>query len=115
MNPAIVAGLPSLDMLFPYVIVLSGIATGVLAVVGLFALSRRRSAPYLLVAVSLVLLAGRAVVGLLAFAGMVEVGLHNFVEHALDFLIAVLLIAAIFEARSPNRCSLGSWVDRQSD
>lgn len=116
MNP-VALGVGSLDVevLLPFVIALSGIATGVLAAVGLVALSRRRSPTYFLVATALSLLAVRAVVGLLAFAGVMDVGLHNFVEHGLDFVIAVLLIAAIFEARTPGRCSLGSTPDGQSE
>lgn len=116
MNPIVLGVGPfDVEVLLPFIIALSGIATGVLAVVGLVALSRRRSPPYFLVAVALTMLAVRAVVGLLAFAGLMDVGLHNFVEHGLDFVIAVLLIAAIFEARTPNRCSFGSTPEGQSE
>lgn len=90
-------------------IVLTGIASGVLAAVGLVALSRRRTTPYLLVALALVFLAAKAVVAGFYLGGFLDVSSHNFLEHALDFGVATLLIAAILEARNPYGCTLGRW------
>lgn len=90
-------------------IVLTGIASGVLATVGLVALSRRRTTPYLLVALALVFLAAKAAVAGFYLGGFLGGSSHNFFEHALDFGVATLLIAAIFEARNPYGCTLSRW------
>lgn len=90
-------------------IVLTGIASGVLATVGLVALSRRRTTPYLLVALALVFLAAKAVVAGFYLGGVLDMSSHDFLEHALDFGVATLLIAAVLEARNPYGCSLGRW------
>ncbi|MFB6093388.1 MAG: hypothetical protein ABEJ77_00405 [Halanaeroarchaeum sp.] len=85
-------------------ILLSGIASVALAVVGVMAFRRRRSPSYLLVATALIVLAVKAFVGGLTVAGLMEVRLHHLVEHGLDFLTALLLIGAIYAARSRHRC-----------
>lgn len=90
-------------------IVLTGIVSGVLAAVGLVALSRRRTTPYLLVALALVFLAAKALVAGFYLGGFLDVSSHNFIEHALDFGVATLLIAAIVEARNPYGCALARW------
>lgn len=97
------------------VVVLTAIATGVLAALGLVAVSRRQSTPYLLIAVALLFLLGKAVVALLALGGYVDFALHNVIEHAIDFVVATLLIAAIIEARSPLGCSLRRWVGQRAE
>jgi membrane associated rhomboid family serine protease len=91
------------------VVILSGIASGVLAAIALIALSRRRSVPYLLVAMALVALASKAVVGLASIGGYVDGTTHNLLEHGIDFVVATLLIAAIVEARHPEGCAIGKW------
>lgn len=97
------------------VVVLTVIATGLLAAVALIALSRRRSAPYLLVAMALVALASKAVVGLFALGGYMDAATHNLLEHGLDLVVAVLLIAAIVEARTPHGCWVGRWLGYGTD
>lgn len=96
-------------------VVLTAITTGILAALGLVAVSRRRSAPYLLIAVALLFLLGKAVVALLALGGYLDFGLHNLIEHAIDFAVATLLIAAIIEARNPFGCSLRRWVGHRAE
>ena len=91
------------------VVILTAISTGLLAAVALIALSRRRSAPYLLVAMALVALASKAV------GGYIDAGTHNLVEHGLDLLVATLLIAAIVEARYPHGCRVGQWLGYGTD
>ena len=97
------------------VVILTAIATGLLAAVALIALSRRRSAPYLLVAMALVALASKAVVALFTIGGYVDGATHNLVEHALDLIVATLLIAAIVEARYPHACRVGRWLGYGTD
>ncbi|MFW5919631.1 MAG: DUF7471 family protein [Halanaeroarchaeum sp.] len=89
-------------------VLLSGIVSAVLAVVGILAFYRRRSPSYLLVAAALVVLAAKAFVGGLTVAGLLGLRTHHVVEHGLDLLMALLLIGAIYVARSQHRCRLNS-------
>lgn len=97
------------------VVILTAITTGLLAAVALIALSRRRSAPYLLVAMALVALASKAVVGLFAIGGYMDGTTHNLLEHGLDLVVGTLLIAAIVEARTPHGCWVGRWLGYGTD
>lgn len=85
-------------------VVLSGIVSLALAIIGIQAFRRRRSLSYLLVAAALVVLAMKAFVGGLTVVGVVGLGPHHVIEHGLDLLMAMLLIAAIYAARSRHRC-----------
>jgi heme A synthase len=87
-------------------VLLSGIVSVALAVVGILAFYRRRSPSYLLVAAALVVLAAKAFVGGLTVAGLLGLRLHHIVEHGLDLLMALLLIGAIYVARSQHRCGM---------
>lgn len=93
-NPIVVSAL----------ILLSGIASVALAVIGILAFRRRRSLSYLLVATALVVFAAKAFVGGLTIAGVLGFGSHHAVEHALDLLMALLLIGAIYAARGRHDC-----------
>lgn len=96
-------------------VILAGVTSGLLAVVALIALTRRQSPPYLLVAMALIALAGKAVVALFSIWGYVDVQTHNLAEHGLDVVVATLLIAAIVEARNPHECALGRWLGYEAD
>ena len=82
------------------ILLLAGIGTTVLFVLGVIAYRRRRSTPYLLITLALGALVVRTVVGLGTVLGAVPMGLHHLVEHGLDFLIAVLLLCAIYQSGS---------------
>ncbi len=97
------------------VVILTAIITGLLAAVALIALSRRRSAPYLLVAMALLALAAKAMVALVTIGGYIDGATHNLLEHSLDLVVAVLLIAAIVEARNPHGCAVGRWLEYGSE
>ena len=76
-------------------------AAGVTAV--LFGLSlvvayRRRRRRYLLVSATLAALLSRSLVGLLTLRGLLSPGSHHFFEHGLDAVIAVLLLAAVYDS-----------------
>lgn len=90
-------------------IFLSGIASVSLAVVAVLAFNRRRTPPYFFVASALVVLAAKAFVGGLTLAGMFELRTHHVIEHGLDFVMAVMLIGAVYVARSPHRCEKLDW------
>lgn len=118
---ATLAGIPSVfgggieePLAITVLILLSGIASVGLAVVGVLAFRRRRSPSYLLVATALIVLAAKAFVGGLTVAGLLGLRLHHLLEHGLDFLTAMLLIGAIYAARSGHRCRVtgDSWSDR---
>lgn len=85
-------------------VILSGIASLALAIIGIQAFRRRRSLSYLLVAAALVVLAIKAFMGGLTVIGIVSLGAHHVIEHGLDLLMALLLIGAIYAARSQHRC-----------
>ncbi|RJX51219.1 hypothetical protein DP106_03080 [Halonotius pteroides] len=76
-------------------------AAGVTAM--LFGLSlvvayRRRRRRYLLVSATLAALLSRSLVGLLTLRGLLSPGSHHFFEHGLDAVIAVLLLAAVYDS-----------------
>lgn len=74
--------------------------TAVVAGLAVAAFVRRRSRPYLLVALALLSLIARTVVGLAGYADMVGPTLHHQLEHALDVAMAALVIAAVYLVRA---------------
>ena len=82
------------------ILVLAGIGTTVLFLLGVVAYRRRRTTPYLLITLALGALVVRTVVGLGTVFEVVPMGLHHLVEHGLDFVIAVLLLLAISRSGS---------------
>ncbi len=90
-------------------IFLAGVGTTVLFTLGAIAYSQRRSVPYLLITLALGALVVRTIVGFGTALGYVPMGIHHLVEHGLDFLIASLLLAAIYRSGST------SWEERRID
>jgi membrane protein DedA with SNARE-associated domain len=84
------------------VIVLAVAGTTLLFLAGLVAYSRRQTRRYLLITVVLGLLVGRSVVGLGTVLGAVPMTAHHLVEHGFDFLIAVLILYAVYRS-GPER------------
>lgn len=82
------------------VLVLAGIGSLLLVGLALAALARRQSRSYLLVTLALATLLARTVVGGLAVKEAVPVGVHHMTEHSLDIVMAALLIAAVYCART---------------
>ena len=79
---------------------LAGLATATLAGLGLAAFLRRQSRSYLLVALALLALFARTVVAIAAMAGFLGDGSHHVFEHGLDTVMAALVVAAVYYARS---------------
>ena len=102
-------------LLLEVIVVLAAISSGILAIVGTITFARHRSIPYLLIALALVFLLVKAVVGMFSITGLVSVESHNLIEHALDLFIATLLLGAILEAKNPEGCRLGRWVGLGTD
>ena len=84
-------------------IVLAGLAAAVLVSLGLVAFSRRQSYSYLLVVLALGTLLCKALAGGFTIVGILPTDLHHTVEHGLDFVMALLLIAAVYYARTTPR------------
>lgn len=80
----------------------AGVGTGLLLVLGVAAFTRRGSRSYLLVVLALSALAARTAISLSAMFGPLPAGLHHFVEHALDAMVATFLLAAIYDARTTD-------------
>ena len=86
------------------VVVVAGIGTGILFLVSLIAYRRRRSSQYLLISVAVGALLARSVVGAGTVLGYVPMPVHHFLEHSLDFLIAALVLYAVY-AHAPGSVS----------
>lgn len=91
---------PQLAPVLVCVIALAVLGTAVLFVAGLVAYSRRRTLRYLLITVALGVLVVRSVTGLGTVLGLVPMTIHHLVEHGSDFLIAVLVLAAVYRSGS---------------
>ena len=83
------------------VIAIAGVGTGVLFAVSLVAYSRRRSRQFLLISVAVGALFARSVIGAGTVLGVVPMVYHHYIEHSLDFLIAALVLYAVY-AHAPG-------------
>lgn len=89
---------PQLAPVLVCVIALAVLGTAVLFVAGLVAYSRRRTLRYLLITIVLGILVVRSVTGLGTVLGLVPMTVHHLVEHGSDFLIAVLVLSAVYRS-----------------
>jgi len=78
------------------VVFVAGAGTGLLFLVSLVAYRRRRSAQYALISVAVGALLARSVVGAGTVLGVVPMPVHHFLEHSLDFLIAAVVLYAVY-------------------
>jgi len=78
------------------VVFVAGLGTGSLFVVSLVAYRRRRSAQYGLISVAVGALLARSVVGAGTVLGVVPMPVHHYLEHSLDFLIAAVVLYAVY-------------------
>lgn len=70
--------------------------TAIVAGLAVAAFVRRRSRPYLLVALALLSLVTRTAVGLVGYADVIGPTLHHQLEHGLDVAMSALVIAAVY-------------------
>jgi len=82
------------------VVVVAGLGTSVLFAVSLAAYRRRR-AQYRLIALAVGALLARSIVGAGTVLGVVPMPVHHLVAHSLDFLIAALVLYAVY-AHAPG-------------
>jgi hypothetical protein len=74
-------------------------SVGILAL-AVVALTRRQSWSYLLVTLAIGTLGLRVLLGVLMLFGLIDLGIHHLLEHVVDILMAILLLAAVYTARS---------------
>jgi len=83
----------------------AGVGTGLLFLVSVVAYRRRRSAQYALISVAVGALLTRSIVGAgTVLLGVVPMPVHHFLEHSLDFLIAAVVLYAVY-AYAPGTVS----------
>ncbi|QAU14137.1 hypothetical protein EKH57_16405 [Halorubrum sp. BOL3-1] len=78
------------------VVFVAGLGTGLLFLVSLVAYRRRQSAQYALISVAVGTLLARSIVGAGTVLGVVPMPVHHFVEHGFDFLIAAVVLYAVY-------------------
>lgn len=88
---------PSLALLG--VIILAGLGTGILFVGSVLAFLQRRELRYALIMVAVGALFFRSLVGAGTVYGHVPMTVHHIVEHSLDFLIAALVLYAVYRSK----------------
>lgn len=95
------------DAVLPGVLVLAGIASLLVVGLAIAAFAQRRSQSYLLIALALATLLVRTIVGGLTVNRLLPRGTHHTAEHALDVVMATLLVAAVYCARTADQPSGG--------
>jgi heme A synthase len=93
---------PGQTVMLIAVLGLSTLGTLALFFVAAVSTSRRRSRPYVLLTVAIGLLVLRSVVGLGTVLGAVPMVAHHLIEHGFDFLIALLVLSAIYSVAPPS-------------
>lgn len=84
------------SLLLWFVVGLASVGTTVLFLIGVIAYRRRRSFRYLLITVVLGVLVVRTCVGIGTLLGVIPMTVHHIVEHGFDFLMAALILYAIY-------------------
>jgi heme A synthase len=92
-------GLSGSEVALIPLLVFGGLASAALAGLGAVAFSRRRSRSYLLITLALVALGLKAFLGGLWLIEFLPIAQHHLLEHGMDVAIALLLVAAIYDAR----------------
>lgn len=79
---------------------IAGLLAAILLGLGIAVFVRRRSRSYLLIALALLALFARSVVAGGRLLGIIAQGPHHLLEHGLDIIMAALVVAAVYYARS---------------
>jgi len=82
------------------VVTLAGAGAAVLLGLAVGAFLHRQSRPYLLIAAAILALFGRSAVAGITAAGAISPADHHVLEHGLDVVLAALVIAAVYHART---------------
>ena len=86
------------EPLLSWVLLTAAGVTAVLFGLSLVVAYRRRRRRYLLVSATLAALLARSIVGLATVHGLLAPGSHHVLEHGLDAVIAILLLAAVYDS-----------------
>lgn len=81
------------------VILLAGLGTGLLFLASLLAYWQRRSTEYLLITAAVGMLFLRTLGGFGTVMGEVPMVVHHLMEHSFDFLIAALVLYAVYRSK----------------
>jgi hypothetical protein len=92
------------------VITCAGVGTGALFLVSLVAYRRRQTGQYRLISAAVGALVLRSLVGAGTVLGLVPMPVHHFVAHSLDFLIAAMILYAVY-AYAPGTLNDGVSAD----
>ena len=84
-------------------LLLAGVVSFVVVCLGALALTQRRSLSYLLLFLALSALLARTAVAGLTVAGVLPTTAHHLLEHGLDFVMAALVLVAVYYARRIER------------
>ncbi|MBV0902984.1 DUF7471 family protein [Haloarcula salina] len=93
---------PQTAALLLAVIALATLGTLSLFLVAAAGTYRRRTRPYVLLTTAIGLLVVRSVVGVGTVLGTVPMPIHHLTEHGFDFLIALLVLGAIYAVDAPR-------------
>jgi len=95
------------------VIILAGIGTGILFVGSILAAWQRKEVRYILISAAVGALFFRSFVGIGTVYGLVPMTTHHLVEHSLDFLIAALVLYAVYRSK-PSQPERSFDIDNDS-
>lgn len=101
------------DPLLGIILIFSLLASAPLAVFGLLAYRRRRTRPYLLVAIAFVLFLLKSVLGGVSIIGGWSTGTHHLIEHGFDFLIASFFLGAVYLSRRTDQLEVFAFDDSE--
>jgi hypothetical protein len=85
------------------VLTVSALAAAVLCGLAVVAYRRRQSRAYLLVVLALAALVARPLIGALSATALLDADLHHLLEHGLDAIVVLLVLGAVYYARSVER------------
>lgn len=86
------------------VVLVASLGTGLLFVVSYVAFRRRQNKQYLIISLAVGALFSRSIVGAGTVLGYTPMTVHHLVEHSLDFLIAAMVLYAVY-AHAPGSFS----------
>lgn len=90
----------AMDWTLVVVLVLAALGSAVLTGTAIAVYVRRRARSHLLVALALATLLARTAVAGASFTGLISQDIHHVIEHSLDVVMAALVVAAVYYARS---------------
>ncbi|WP_323674225.1 hypothetical protein [Halorubellus sp. PRR65] len=91
---------PTVGPAYAAVLVLASLGSAALGGLALAAFARRRTSPYLFVALAVLALGARSALGWLGMVGGLSATTHHTAEHGLDVVMVALVVAAVWYARS---------------